>query len=121
MSRPRKCRRVSQHPAHRLYKPQGVPVHAITGVRLPVEGLEALRLADAQRMDHVAAAELMGVSRPTFSRILTEARRIVASGLAYGWAIEIDGGHFKVTGDPPGPVPPLCGGRRGGGRGRRRE
>ena len=98
MPRPRKCRRVSQHPAHRVYKPQGVPGHELNGVKLPVECLEALRLADAEGLEHLAAAEMMGISRPTFSRILTEAHKIVACALINGWAIHIEGGHFEVVG-----------------------
>ncbi|MFH1983538.1 MAG: DUF134 domain-containing protein [Pseudomonadota bacterium] len=97
MPRPRKCRRVSQHPAHRIYKPQGVPGHELSGIKLPVEGFEALRLADAEGLEHLAAAEMMGISRPTFSRMLTEAHKIVAFALTNGWAIHIEGGHFEVV------------------------
>jgi predicted DNA-binding protein (UPF0251 family) len=121
MSRPRKCRRISQPPIHRLYKPQGVPGQDLTGVRLPVEGLEALRLADAQGLDHVAAAEMMGISRPTFSRVLTEARRIVACGLSNGWSIHIEGGHFEVASEDSRPNRQHRGRAGGGRRGRRRE
>ena len=98
MVRPHKCRRVSQHPAHRIFKPQGIPGHELSGVKLPVEGFEALRLADAEGLEHLAAAEMMGISRPTFSRILTEAHKIVARALTNGWAIHIEGGHFEVVG-----------------------
>ena len=97
MPRPRKCRRVGREPLQRFYKPQGVPLHALTGVNLAVEGLEALRLADAEGQDHNAAAEGMGVSRPTFSRILAEARQTVARALANGWAIRIEGGSYRVA------------------------
>ena len=111
MPRPHKCRRVSQHPAHRMYKPQGIPCHELSGIKLPVEGLEALRLADAEGLEHLAAAEMMGISRPTFSRILTEAHKIIACALTNGWAIHIEGGHFEVV-DPPGRRDDR--GRRGG-------
>lgn len=98
MPRPRKCRRVRQGPVHSFYKPQGVPLEELTGVNLSVEGLEALRLADAAGMDQADAAAQMGVSRPTFSRILAEARRVVARALSSGWAIHIDGGHYRIAG-----------------------
>jgi hypothetical protein len=62
-----------------------------------VEGLEAMRLADGEGYDHALAAELMGVSRPTFSRILNEARRVTAKALSNGWAIHIAGGDFRVS------------------------
>ncbi len=96
MPRPRKCRRVGRGPVHTFYKPQGVPLDQLTGANLPVEGLEALRLADAEQMDHQEAAALMAVSRPTFSRILSEARQVVARALSNGWAIHIDGGNYRI-------------------------
>jgi len=97
MPRPRKRRRVGQAPIHSFFKPQGVPLEELTGVNLTVEGLEALRLADAEGLDHAAAAEQMAVSRPTFSRILAEARRVVARALSNGWAIHIDGGSYSIS------------------------
>jgi predicted DNA-binding protein (UPF0251 family) len=99
MPRPKKCRRVRNHPRHGFYKPQGVPIQDLRGVTLPVEGLEALRLADAVGMDHEEAAGQMGVSRPTFSRILQKARQQVARALSNGWAIRIEGGDYQVTED----------------------
>jgi uncharacterized protein len=120
MPRPRKCRRVEQGPVHTFYKPQGVPLEALTGVNLSVEGLEAIRLADAEALEHTEAARRMGVSRPTFSRVLSEARRIVARALSNGWAIHIDGGSYRVVDEDPGAAG--SGRRRGGqGRGARRD
>lgn len=120
MPRPRKCRRVGREPVHTFYKPQGVPLEGLTGVNLSVEGLEAIRLADADNIDHLEAAERMGVSRPTFSRILAEARRIVGRALSNGWAIHIDGGSYEVVAqEPPEQRPRGLGG--GQGRGRRRR
>ena len=104
MPRPRKCRRVGQFPRHNFYKPNGVPFHDLVGINLPVEGFEALRLADAKGLEHTEAAAMMGISRPTFSRILSEARRTVATALTNGWAISIDGGDFELAAaeDRPG-------------------
>ena len=96
MARPRKCRRIGREPAHTFYKPQGVPLEGLTGVNLTVAGLEALRLADAEQMDHDRAAARMQVSRPTFSRMLGEARCIVARALCNGWAITISGGNYII-------------------------
>jgi len=118
MPRPRKCRRVGREPVHTFYKPQGVPLEGLTGLNLSIEGLEAIRLADAEEMDHLVAAGRMGVSRPTFSRILAEARRIVARALSNGWAIHIDGGSYRVVGHE-GQIQGT--GPAGGGRGRGRR
>ncbi len=111
MPRPAKPRWVERPPVADFYAPRGVPLHRLEGRVLPVEGLEALRLADAEAFDHETAAALMGVSRPTFSRILTNARAVVASALANGWALRISGGDFQIAGDE----------RHGGGFGGRRR
>jgi predicted DNA-binding protein (UPF0251 family) len=97
MPRPRKCRRVGHAPIHTFYKPQGVALEGLTGVSLSVEGLEAIRLADAEGLDHDKAAQMMDISRPTFSRLLNEARSVVARALSNGWAIRIDGGNYRVA------------------------
>ena len=97
MPRPRKIRCVAQKPVETFFKPAGVPLEKLTGITLSIEGLEALRLADAEEMSHDAAAEKMNISRPTFSRILNEARRTVAKALSSGWAIRIDGGDYDFT------------------------
>jgi predicted DNA-binding protein (UPF0251 family) len=77
----------------------------LRGVTLTLDGFEAIRLADAEGLDHEKAAARMGISRPTFSRLLAEARGIVARGLVNGWAIRIDGGNYTLT-DAEAPVAP---------------
>jgi uncharacterized protein len=96
MPRPRKCRSIQALPPASFYKPQGVPMCALPSVVLPIDGLEALRLADAEGLDQETAAARMGVSRPTFSRLLGEARKVVATALASGWALRIEGGPVRV-------------------------
>lgn len=114
MPRPRKLRRIGWQPIATVFKPQGIPLHQLRSVFLPVEGMEALRLADAKGLEHDEAAQRMGVSRPTFSRLLAEARRVVASALAEGWAVRIEGGTFETvpqqevpTGRRRGPFPAM--------------
>jgi predicted DNA-binding protein (UPF0251 family) len=97
MPRPRKNRRVGQQPVVVFYKPQGVALHGLKGLILSVEGLEALRLADAEGLEHQHAAEMMGISRPTFSRVLAEARRTLATAVSNGWAIRIEGGAYEIA------------------------
>ena len=93
--RPRKCRLVRLDPRVRFYKPRGVPLRELEVIALKDEELEALSLADVQRLDHEAAAASMNVSRPTFSRILAQARRAVATALVSGAALQIGGGDFR--------------------------
>jgi predicted DNA-binding protein (UPF0251 family) len=95
MVRPRKCRRVSLNPTVRFYKPQGVPVRQLQTFPLMEEELEALYLADVQAKDHDSAATLMGISRPTFSRILAQARKTVARALVEGAALKIERGDCE--------------------------
>jgi predicted DNA-binding protein (UPF0251 family) len=99
MARPRKCRRIRLNPAVRFFKPQGVPVRQLRIVELKDEELEALSLADGKGMEHEAAAALMNISRPTFSRILAQARKSVASALVEGAALKIEGGDFQLVGE----------------------
>lgn len=116
MPRPRKNRMVQAHPEVTYFKPQGVPMRSLRNVVLPVEGLEALRLADLEGLDHELAAARMSISRPTFSRVLAAARRSVAEALVRGMAISIQGGDFVVRGGPGRGFGP--GGGHGRGRGR---
>ena len=117
MPRPRKPRRIRGPLLDLLYKPHGVALPDLRGVVLSHDGLEALRLADAEGHDHETAAAMMDVSRPTFSRLLAEARQTVATALTQGWALRIDGGDFRLGGDD-WPEGESLG--RGRGRGRRR-
>jgi predicted DNA-binding protein (UPF0251 family) len=103
MARPRKCRHVRLNPAVRFYKPQGVPLRQLRVVALKDEELEALSLADFKGLDHEAAAALMNISRSTFSRILAQARRSVATALVEGAALKIGGGDFQIVSED-GPV-----------------
>lgn len=115
MPRPRKCRLVAGSPRFTVYKPQGAPLRGLAWGVLPVEGLEALRLVDAEGLDQEAAAARMGVSRPTLNRILGTARAVVARALSQGWALRIEGGDWVLAGEEGTCIPPC---RRGRGRGR---
>ncbi len=84
------------------YKPQGLPLRYLKETRLSVEEAEALRLKDLEGLDQQAAAERMGISRPTFQRLLKEARHHVAEALLGGRAIRIEGGHFTLGGQAGG-------------------
>jgi uncharacterized protein len=99
MPRPVKPRCVRGKPPHGFFKPQGIPLRLLETVSLTVEELEALRLADIEELYHEDAAERMEVSRPTFHRVLKEARRKVASALVEGKALEIEGGNYILSGE----------------------
>ncbi|OKL45091.1 DUF134 domain-containing protein [Pseudovibrio exalbescens] len=99
MPRPRKTRRIQEGSRVQFYKPQGVPMRELKAVVLPEDGLEALRLADAEGLEQAAAAELMGISRPTFSRLVSHARTTVATALTEGMALKIEGGDVEIGED----------------------
>ena len=63
---------------------------------LTVDELETMRLADFEGLYQEVAAKRMNVSRQTFGRILSAARRKVAEALVKGSALRIDGGEFQL-------------------------
>ena len=96
MPRPRKCRWIANQPVGQFYKPQGIRMCELELAILFHDQLEALRLADAEKLEQTEAASKMNISRSTFSRLIGEARNIVATALVKGQALKIEGGDFKV-------------------------
>lgn len=97
MARPPKCRLVEFMPEMTYFKPAGVPVVELEEILLSVEELEAIRLKDLLGLEQEGCAEKMGVSRPTFHRVLSAARAKVAEALVEGKAIKVEGGHFQLV------------------------
>ena len=96
MPRPKKPRFVSGYPTITAFVPKGMPQ---TGtVVLSVEGLEALRLSDFERLDQETAAQIMAVSRQTYGRILGQARATVSEALVTGKALKVEGGTYEMRG-----------------------
>ncbi len=98
MPRPLRCRRVLGEPSFSIFKPAGVPARELRFSTLTVEEFEALRLADAELLPQERAASQMGISQPTFSRILSSARNKVALAISEGMGIMIEGGTYSVRG-----------------------
>ncbi|MBR9979813.1 MAG: DUF134 domain-containing protein [Desulfatitalea sp.] len=98
MPRPRKCRKINTTPGVTYFKPRGVPMRDLSEVYMPLEGFEAIRLADYEGLNHEAAALQMHVSRQTFGRILASARNTVGKALVEGLALRIHGGHYRMAG-----------------------
>lgn len=96
MPRPKKPRFVSAYPTIAAFVPQGV---TITGeILMSVEELEAIRLSDFEHLDQETAADMMGVSRHTYGRILATARNILAEALVTGKVLKIEGGAYEFRG-----------------------
>jgi len=90
MSRPKKDRCISCQPNTIYFKPRGIPIVHLVEVCLSLDELEAIRLADYEGLYHKQAAEKMNISRPTFGRILGEARRKLAETIVVGKALRIE-------------------------------
>jgi predicted DNA-binding protein (UPF0251 family) len=56
-----------------VFKPAGIPGRGIGEVVMTLDEFEAVRLADLEGLYQEQAAGRMGVSRPTFSRIVEAA------------------------------------------------
>ncbi len=109
MPRPIKFRQVGFEPNVNYFKPVGVPMANLEEVVLTVEEFEAIRLKDVEGMDQIEAAKKMGISQPTFNRLLNSARSKIADAIVNGKAIRIEGGNYQFVGRGMG---------RGFGRGR---
>lgn len=88
-------RKVTELPKIKGFKPFGgtrVEKHQ-PAVTLLLEEYEALRLCDYDHFNHEEAASMMGVSRPTFTRIYASALEKIAQSFVHGRTIIIEGGH----------------------------
>ena len=63
------------------FRPIGAAAAKADALRIGVDELEAIRLADIEGLYQDAAAARMGVSRQTYARILNRARMAVARSL----------------------------------------
>jgi predicted DNA-binding protein (UPF0251 family) len=98
MPRPPRCRRIAIEPPVSAFKPAGVPGRDLETIVLGLDELEALRLADLEGLYHEPAAERMGISRATFSRLIDRARRKVVSALFSSRMLVFQGGPIVMSG-----------------------
>lgn len=94
--RPKKTRWIKCMPEERCFRPKCKPLNELEGVYLTIDEFEALRLADLEGLYQEAAAKRMKVSRPTFARIASSARKKLADALVNIKAIRIEGGCCKI-------------------------
>ena len=100
MPRPKKWRRVAFHPTATHFKPVGIPLKHLEEVVLSIEEAEALRLKEVEGLEQEECARAMSISRPTFHRVLTAARRKVADAVVGAKALHIKGGDFLPNVQP---------------------
>ncbi len=91
MARPRRFRRISEEPQIRCFKPEREDLDSLEPIEILIDEFEAIRLRDYHDIQQKRSAEIMGVSQPTFHRILTSARKKIAKALINGNTIVITG------------------------------
>lgn len=97
MARPHKERRIEQLPTITHFKPAGIPLRNLEEeIIITYEEMEAIRLADVEQFDQGTSAEKMGISRPTFNRLVNKAHQKIAAALWRGTALRIEGGSFRM-------------------------
>ena len=96
MVRPRRFRWIKDEPNVTYFKPAGVRMVDLDEVILTLEEFEAFRLKDSEGIEQKEAAKRMGISQPTFNRLINSARKKIADAISHGKAIKIEGGIYKV-------------------------
>lgn len=95
MVRPRLCRRVRYRPGVTYFKPAGIRMIELEESIISIDEYEAIRLKDLEGLEQEEAAKKMGISRPTFQRLLTCARKKIADAIIKGKALRVEGGNFR--------------------------
>jgi predicted DNA-binding protein (UPF0251 family) len=88
--RPKKKRRIVFLHNDYYYKPRGVPLGELEEISVPLDEIEAIRLADFLGKTHATAAKKMKISRSTFSRLIRKARNKIAEAIIEGKAIKVE-------------------------------
>ncbi|MCX5749259.1 MAG: DUF134 domain-containing protein [Candidatus Saganbacteria bacterium] len=90
--RPKKTRHIKCDKDFRFFKPQCKTRKEVREIIITLDEFEAIRLYDFEGLEQERAAKRMKISRPTFSRILSSARKKIARGLVKLEALKIEGG-----------------------------
>lgn len=91
MARDKKDRLIKKSPAFSGFKPFGLQTGHRLEIALLLEEYESIRLCDYELLNHEKAAQLMNISRSTFSRVYESARRKVAQAMVEGAVIRFKG------------------------------
>jgi predicted DNA-binding protein (UPF0251 family) len=69
----------------------------LNSISLTFDEYEAIRLADYLGKEHLEASEMMHISRPTFTRLIDQARQKLATAIIEGLELIIQGGHVDFA------------------------
>ncbi len=98
MPRIKALRTLQELPAVKGFRPLWMRPNYRSAVVMQLEEYEAIRLMDYENLTHEQAAEKMGVSRPTVTRIYEQARKKLATALVEGRSFLIEGGEIQLSG-----------------------
>lgn len=90
--RPRKTTKILKPPRVRGFIPLGYYGNESEPIYLFLEEYESIRLLDFDNLSQAETAELMGISRPTLTRIYRRARQKIAQALTNSQQLLIEGG-----------------------------
>jgi uncharacterized protein len=93
--RRKKIRYIQKMPKIAQFSPRGRPGRP-DEIELKVDEYEAIKLADFQGYNQSEGALAMGISRPSFGRVLRAGRKIIADALVNGKIIRIRTGNVQV-------------------------
>ena len=93
--RKKKVRYIQKMPQIAQFSPRGKAGRP-DEVELGVDQFEAIRLVDFQSFDQSQGAKAMGISRPSFGRILRGARKLIADALVNGKTLRIRMGDAQI-------------------------
>lgn len=93
--RRKKVRYIQKMPQIAYFSPRGKAGRP-DEIELKLDQFEAIKIADYQGYNQAEGAKFMGISRPSFGRILNEGRRIIAEAITTGKILKIRMGDVQV-------------------------
>ncbi len=100
MSRPVRSRKISNPPKMSGFKPYGALINNDNkSIRLQYDEFESIRLVSYLNTPQDEAANIMGISRPTLTRVYNNALLKIATAFIECLPIEIEGGSVEFSGD----------------------
>lgn len=103
MPRPTCPRKVGFFTNVTYFKPAGTPIGILEEVLLGHDEVETIRLKNLVGLSQEEAASQMGVSQPTFHRLLLSAHQKLTDAVVNGKALRIEGGNVTATDISIGP------------------
>ncbi len=97
MARPQKNRKICNPPKMQGFKPFGLAYCESETILMQYDEYETIKLVNYDSLAQDEAAEKMGISRPTLTRIYNNALKKIAKAFVEGKTIIIEGGNFEFN------------------------